>query len=304
MRYYEAFPPYVPVSERKLRAAHALTAAAASGQKLSPVQLSGRAIAQSFWGQSWCSHLESYSDFASRLPRGRSYVRGGAVIDLQISGGVITALVQGRRLYTVRIAVKPVDPMRWREIASRCAGGLGSLVELLAGRLSREVMTVVTDRGQGLFPSPTEIQMTCSCPDWATMCKHVAATLYGTGARLDAAPELLFLLRNVDPSELILQAGTELPTTAAATAEVLKAGTDELGALFGIELAEIAAGQPTEPQEVETQSLQPQAAKRRTPRRAAQPAAPQTEQAQVRALKSLLARLKSAEAVERARRER
>lgn len=293
MRYYEAFPPYVPVSERKLRAAQALAAAAAKGQELSPVELAGRSIAQSFWGQSWCSNLESYSDFASRLPRGRSYVRGGAVIDLQISSGIITALVQGTRLYTVRIVVKPVDARRWREIVSRCAGGLGSLVELLTGRISSEVMTVVTDRGQGLFPSPAEIKMTCSCPDWATMCKHVAATLYGAGARLDSAPELLFRLRNVDPNELIVQAGTKLPTAAAATAEVLQAGTDELGALFGIELAEVRTEQPAEPQ--------PQIPKRRKPR-AAQVAARQAEQAQVRAMKALLARLERAEAVARVRR--
>lgn len=308
MAFYETWGPYVPVAERRRRAEKLIQAQSKKGQPLSPVQLSGRALAQSFWGQAWCQHLESYSDFESRLPRGRAYVRNGSVIDLKISAGTIAALVQGTNLYRVRIEVKPVAKARWQELCRRCAGGLGSLVELLSGRLSCEVMSVVTDRAMGLFPAPAEIKMSCSCPDWATMCKHVAATLYGAGARFDTAPELLFTLRNVDPTELVTKAGAESPVSVPATADVLGAEVGDLGALFGIDLADTGGAPQTSAVEHALPSPEPSAkreaaVKRRQPlrkkpasprlknksRRTAQLAAAQQEQ--VAAMKKLLKRL-------------
>jgi len=68
-------------------------------------------------------------------------------------------------------------------------------------------MDRVCREGDGLFPSPAEIKLSCSCPDWADMCKHVASALYGVGARLDQKPQLLFVLRGVDENELIAGAG-------------------------------------------------------------------------------------------------
>lgn len=237
MPFYEDWAPYVPVRERKRRAQAQLGMQKRQGAKLQPVQIAGSTIAKSFWGRAWCQNLESYSDFENRLPRGRSYVRSGAVIDLRIQAGVVAAQVQGRDLYRVQLDIKAVAPSRWQDLRTRCIGSLASLVDLLSGRLPPQVMSVVTDRRHGLFPSPAELQMSCSCPDWATMCKHVAATLYAVGARLDSEPELLFTLRGVDPTELILQASSELPHAVPSVPDVLSVQASDLGALFGIELS-------------------------------------------------------------------
>lgn len=245
MSYFEGWSPYVSAASRKRQSEQYIRQQQKKGKKLSPVTVSGRVIAHSVWGDAWCRNLESYSDYENRLPRGRTYVRSGAVIDLQIRAGAITAQVQGSQLYQVNINVQPVHPARWQDLCTRCAGGLGSLIELLSGRLSRQVMAQVTDRKSGLFPAPAEMKLSCSCPDWATMCKHVAATLYGVGARLDAAPELLFVLRSVDPSQLVTRAGADLPIDAASQKDVLAVTSAELGALFDIQLG--TAEQPVQP---------------------------------------------------------
>lgn len=194
----------------------------------------GRAIARSFWGKAWCENLESYRDYESRLPRGRSYVRNGSVLDLKVASGEITALVSGSEIYQVAITIKHLAPDHWRRIKTQCAGNVGSVIELLEGRLSERVMQVVTHRGDGLFPKPAEIQMDCSCPDWATMCKHVAAVMYGVGARLDQHPELLFTLRNVDHADLISQAIDLAASRKTSSRKVL--ADEALGDVFGIEI--------------------------------------------------------------------
>jgi len=208
---------------------------AKTGRKPSGVVIDGRAIARTFWGKAWCDNLESYRDFEYRLPRGRSYVRNGAVLDLDIRAGRITAVVCGTSLYDVEIKIKSVAAPRWVRIKTQCSGEIGSLIELLEGRLSERVLQIITHREQGLFPKPAEIEMACSCPDWATMCKHVAAVMYGVGARFDRQPELLFELRKVDHQELIAQA-TNLEVSRRSGRKTL-AGED-LGSVFGIELAE------------------------------------------------------------------
>ena len=208
---------------------------AKSGRKPSPVVIEGRAIARSFWGKAWCGNLESYRDYEYRLPRGRSYVRNGAVLDLAIGTGRIQAVVSGTQLYDVDIRIKPLAQAHWGRLKAQCAGQIDSLIELLEGRLSDRVMGIVTDRNQGLFPAPKEIEMSCSCPDWATMCKHVAAVMYGVGARLDAQPELLFTLRNVEHGELIAAATEfEVPKRDAQRKTIEEA---DLAGVFGIELA-------------------------------------------------------------------
>lgn len=208
---------------------------ASRGRKLSPVRLEGRTIARSFWGKAWCENLESYRDYAYRLPRGRSYVRNGAVLDLRIGAGVIQAVVSGTSLYEVDIRIEPLAKAHWRRIKARCAGQIGSLIELLEGRLSERVMALVTGRGQGLFPEVKEIKMACTCPDRATMCKHVAAVMYAVGAQLDAQPELLFTLRNVDHGELIA-AELRVPKRSNRRRTIEAAN---LADVFGIELAEM-----------------------------------------------------------------
>ena len=232
------------VPERRQRAARAGERLARSlgqqGRAPSPVRLDGRVISRSFWGKAWCANLESYRDYEYRLPRGRSYVRSGAVLDLQIEPGRIAAVVAGSRAqpYEVEIKIKPLAAAHWSRLKTHCAGEIGSLIELLEGRLSDRVMSIVTDSAQGLFPKPGDIGMSCSCPDWATMCKHVAAVLYGVGARLDTQPELLFTLRNLEHGELIA-AAADLGAAPAKSRRKRIAEAD-LSGVFGIEWAEEA----------------------------------------------------------------
>jgi len=230
-----SYKPYVSVAKRRANAAKEVKKLAKKGQTISPVNLSGRAIASTFWGKAWCDNLESYSDFENRLPRGRTYVRNGSVVDLQIGEGKITAMVSGSELYQVAISIKRLQTGTWQEVCRCCAGKIASAIELLQGRLSQGVMEVVTRPKTGLFPVPAEIEMNCSCPDWAGMCKHVAAALYGVGARLDEQPELLFRLRQVDHLDLVAQAGNVEALTRGSGQEQTIAQSD-LGAVFGIEL--------------------------------------------------------------------
>lgn len=239
MSYYGfGWGDYVSVAEKRRWAAKKVAELKKRGRSIAPVTIEGRKIAKSFWGQSWCRNLERYSDFENRLPRGRSYVRNGSVVDLTIAKGEVAAMVNGSELYEIKIAISPVRAKRWRAICRDCAGSIDSLVELLQGRLAKGVMDRVCREGDGLFPAPSEIKLSCSCPDWAGMCKHVAATLYGVGARLDEKPQLLFVLRGVDESELLARAGQDLPLKRAApnTAQVLD--DNDVAALFGLEMAE------------------------------------------------------------------
>jgi uncharacterized Zn finger protein len=210
---------------------------AKKGRPVSPVAIEGRTIAKTFWGRAWCDNLERYSDFSNRLPRGLTYVRNGSVIDLQIAPGEVNALVSGSRIYKTAVQVSAVPKGRWRSICADCAGAIDSLVELLQGRFSKGVMERICQQKTGLFPTPAEIHFSCSCPDWASMCKHVAAVLYGIGARLDERPELVFKLRKVDENDLIATAGSGLPLSKKGPASERVLGTEGLSELFGLELA-------------------------------------------------------------------
>jgi uncharacterized Zn finger protein len=230
------YRPYVPVAQRRAQAAREVQKRRKQGQTITPVVIEGRTIAHTFWGKSWCDNLESYSDFANRLPRGRTYVRNGSVVDLQIQPGKVTALVSGSEIYKVKIDIEPLPAKQWASIKERCAGQIGSLVELLQGKLSKGVIEIVTSHDGGLFPKPREIDMSCSCPDWAGMCKHIAAVLYGVGARLDHEPELFFLLRKVDHLELIEEAVSRVGPKGGTGKKTL--AESEVADVFGIELAE------------------------------------------------------------------
>jgi uncharacterized Zn finger protein len=234
--YGYGYKPYVPVAERRAQAAREMARRAKKGLKADPVRIEGRSITSTFWGNAWCTNLESYSDFANRLPRGRTYVRNGSVVHLTIAKGQIEAIVSGSELYEVRIDIAALPKPAWQALKGQSAGKIGTLVELLQGKLSKAVMELVTDRDRGLFPKPKEIKMRCSCPDSAGMCKHVAAVMYGVGNRLDSSPELLFVLRGVDHQELIEQAIPTAPIKATSTAPTIAA--DDLGAIFDIEIGD------------------------------------------------------------------
>ena len=237
MSYDYGWKPYVPVAERRRKAAREAARIRKKGAATSPVVITGRTIARTFWGKAWCDNLERYSDYANRLPRGRTYVRNGSVLDLQLAPAQISAVVVGSRIYHVGISVAAVAKPRWASICADCAGAVDSLVELLQGRLSKSVMERLCRPGTGLFPQPAEISFTCTCPDWASMCKHVSAVLYGIGARLDERPELLFLLRKVDQGDLIASAGAAAPLAHAAPESRRILADASLSELFGLDLA-------------------------------------------------------------------
>jgi uncharacterized Zn finger protein len=239
MDYYDyyGFRPYVSVAARRAQSARELAKLQKKGRKISPVAIEGRKIARTFWGEAWCDNLERYSDYANRLPRGRTYVRNGSVVDLEVGPGRVTALVSGSTMYDVKVTVGPVPRSRWSAICKDCSGAIDSLVELLQGRFSKGVMARLCEQKTGLFPSPKDIIFTCSCPDWASMCKHVAAVLYGIGARLDHQPELLFTLRKVDQQELIANAAADLSKKGRRPAGVKVLASDDLSEMFGIEMA-------------------------------------------------------------------
>jgi uncharacterized Zn finger protein len=214
------------------------------------VLLQGRTIASTFWGRAWCANLEGYGDYANRLPRGRTYVRNGSVVDLQIAPGEVSARVSGSDLYKVKVDIVPVPKPRWKSICKDCSGGIDSLVDLLQGRFSKGVMERICRQRSGLFPAPEEIRFSCSCPDWASMCKHVAAVLYGIGSRLDDKPELLFRLRKVDGKDLLAGATTGLPISRKKPAAGRVLDTADLSSIFGLDLAGKTESESTNPARV------------------------------------------------------
>jgi uncharacterized Zn finger protein len=224
------------VAERRREAQREMAKRKKRGQSASPVTITGRTIARTFWGGAWCDNLERYGYFSNRLPGGRTYVRNGSVLDLQIAPGAVKALVSGSEIYDVEVKVLALPKPRWASICRDCAGAIDSLVELLQGRFSKGVMERICRQKTGLFPAPAEIEFSCSCPDWASMCKHVAAVLYGIGARLDERPELLFMLRSVDEKHLIAKAGSSLPLSKTSPAAGKVLADDGLSELFGLDM--------------------------------------------------------------------
>jgi len=243
MGYWNYYPPYVTVAEKREKAARKLKQLRKKNPDIMPIVLEGSKLARTWWGKSWNRNLESYADYSNRIGRGRSYVRHGAVLDLQIASGRVESLVQGTRSkpYSVSVKIKAVNKKIWREIMTACEGKLDSFQDLLAGKFPKALGEIFTIQGKGLFPLPKEIDFSCSCPDWAYMCKHVAATLYGIGARLDEDPELFFKLRKVRVKDLITQAVEEkthkLLKKAKKKTERVIADSD-LADVFGIDMEE------------------------------------------------------------------
>ena len=241
---WQQWAPYVPVAERRRRAMRKMESLRKKGANIQPVQIEGRKIAKTFWGEAWCTHLESFSDYENRLPRGRTYVRNGSVCHLALAKGKIDAKVSGSDIYNIQIRIKTLAGKKWNAVKRQCGGQIGSLIELLQGSLSDNVMEVVTDRKDGLFPLPGEISLDCDCPDWAVMCKHVAAVLYGIGARLDEKPELLFKLRGVDHEELIDADAQAVVAAATTKGKSKRLNASDLSDVFGIDIAASSIDSP------------------------------------------------------------
>lgn len=239
MSWYD-YNEYVPVAVRRERALKKMQQLMADGEEIQPIEpFKTRTIAKSFWGKAWCRHIEAFSDYSNRLPRGRTYVRNGSVCHLGIEQEVAQAMVSGSSMYELSIHVDELCPEKWSNIKNDCRGKIGSLIELLQGKISDEIMAIVTDKQNGLFPHPSEIRFNCNCPDWADMCKHVAAVMYGIGVRLDAEPELLFKLRGVNHEELIsVESTVDQMTSGRRSRRRRTVQADAVADVFGIELDE------------------------------------------------------------------
>lgn len=264
--YYE-YREYVPVAERKAKAKKfAEKKAKKQGRECQPVEIKGNKIARTFWGKAWCDHLESFSDYSNRLPRGRTYARNGSIVDLHVTTGRILAIVAGSDVYEIDIKIEKLKAARWKTIQKHCSTQIDSMLDLLAGKLSDGVMGRLTDQKEGLFPSPREISLTCDCPDGARLCKHLAAVLYGVGARLDHSPDLLFLLRGVDQSELVSEAVSNDNLSSAFGDPSSDLAGEDLSAMFGIELdvseAEVSPGKKASKTKAKT-SVAKKAAKKK-----------------------------------------
>jgi uncharacterized Zn finger protein len=244
--WYGSFPRYVSVAEKRAKAEKKLKQLRKKNPDIRPVVIEGTALARTWWGKSWNINLERYADYSNRIGRGRSYVRHGTVLDLKIESGKVTSLVQGgaSKPYSVVIKIKGLSKDIWAKIKGACEGKLDSLPELLAGKFPKALRDIFTEQGKGLFPSPKEIDFDCSCPDWANMCKHVAATLYGVGARLDEDPGLFFKLRKVKVSDLITQAVEDKTKKLLKKAKKKSSRViddSDLASVFGIEMEDPAA---------------------------------------------------------------
>jgi len=256
---------YEDARERKERLQREIAKRKKRGEtfEVLPAPEGQKKLCTTFWGQAWCRNLELYQQYESRLPRGRSYLRQGNVYNLEIGAGQLSAVVAGSELYGTSIYIQPLPKKQWNEIVKAGAGQVGSMLDLLAGKLGDGLMRILTDPQDGLFPKPKEIRFDCSCPDHADMCKHVSAVLYGVGVMLDTKPELLFTLRGVDQAELLSNASSAAITDISANTGDL-AGVD-LSAIFGIDLSAEAITPVIE----ESKPVKKKAAKTKTTNKAA-----------------------------------
>jgi uncharacterized Zn finger protein len=268
-----SFKPYVSAAERRANSTGEIARRRKKGLTVSPVHVEGLKLGKTFWGKAWCDHIESLAAISNRLSKGKTYVRNGSVIDLQITPGKIDAVVSGSEIYEVTVTINPLPDPHWSSIKTKCSGQIGSLVELLQGKLSKSVMEVATAREGGMFPLQGQIKYECSCPDGypGHVCKHVAAVFYGVGVRLDEQPDLLFTLRGVDHTELIT-AAVEAPMKTGTSGRRRTIAASSIGAVFGIEME--TADEPAAPVAVavETPSKakpKPRAAKKKASKKPA-----------------------------------
>jgi uncharacterized Zn finger protein len=233
--YYE----YVPVAKKKQDAKKALDRLKKKMPDIQPVVINSNKLTKTWWGNAWNKNLESYADYSNRISRGRAYVRNGLVLDLRIDSGLVTAIVAGSRRdpYNVKITIDALSQDKWSRITEICGRSIANIDQLMQGKFPKELELLFTQKGEGLFPSPKEIKFSCDCPDWASMCKHVAAVLYGLGVRFDEDPVLFFKLRNIEIEALIKKSieekmGNMLKNSENKTRRVIKDA--DIGGLFGL----------------------------------------------------------------------
>ncbi len=234
-RYYN-FPRYVSVAEKEATARKVIESLKKKGIDAQPVLPFKGRIASSFWGKCWCDCMESYADYENRLDRGKSYLRHGTVCHLVIDRGKVNAVVSGSSPYNVSVVIDEIEQSRINKLEKLVKGKVSSQLDLLLGKFPKEIQEVIGAPYTGIIPFPKEIKFTCSCPDIASMCKHVAAVLYAIGRRIDSEPGLLFTLRGLPPDVLCSMAA-DVNLEADGGEEALTENMD-LGNLLGIDLGE------------------------------------------------------------------
>ncbi|GAB3942265.1 SWIM zinc finger family protein [Micromonospora vulcania] len=165
------------------------------------------AIGRSWWSRRFLEVLESFA-LGTRLTRGRSYARAGQVLRLDITPGLVSAVVQGSRAqpYQVSIKLTPFPPALWARVEKELAGQAFFSARLLAGDLPDELEELFAASGAPLFPAGVgELTQRCSCPDFAVPCKHLAATFYLLAEAFDADPFELLHWRGRSRAELLDQ---------------------------------------------------------------------------------------------------
>ena len=193
----------------------------------------GTKLASNFWAQSWQRHLATFEHYAGRLSRGRTCLRKGLVYNYELKAGEVRAEVAGAALFEVVVRVRQMEPSQWAALVSCCAGRIGSTLDLLAGRLSDEVLATLTAPDGGLFPEARDVQIVCSCTDHADVCEHGAAVLYAIGLGFDHDPASFFRLRGVEIGDLIHGAGSTLGSGGSGANVIPDSG---LQSVFGIEI--------------------------------------------------------------------
>lgn len=239
MAFYNYYPEYIPVAQKKVEVKKQIEKLKKKNTNLEPIIIEGKNIANTWWGKAWNKNLENYADYSNRISRGRSYVRMGAVLDLKIETGIVKALVQGseKKPYEIEIRITALSNDKWDSILKLCNHKIDNLAELVEGKFPKELEEIFTLKGKGLFPTDKEIKFSCSCYDWADMCKHVTAVLYGIGARFDDDPTLFFKLRNID-FEVLLKKTIEQKMQSLLKNSDKKSNRvlddDDISGLFGI----------------------------------------------------------------------
>lgn len=199
-----------------------------AGEEVRPVVGTTRKLAAHFWGSAWMKHLALCESGGWSLSAGRTLLRHGCVLDLQLEAGLIRARVMEERLHDVEIALDPLDGERLEELRTICSGKIDSLVPLLEGTLDDALLATLCNAETGLLPEPGAWHMSCTCPDWSEPCPHAAAAIYAAGILIDAEPSLLFRLRQVSPEDLL-----QSPAEKAAESDF---DLEQLARTFRIEL--------------------------------------------------------------------
>ncbi len=238
------YKEYESVGDRISKAKKKLKKLQKKDPSINPITIEGKHIANTWWGKAWINNLKYYADYDNRLSRGRSYVKNGLVIHLAIKKSEIEAMVIGTSStpYKIKININKLNENKWKKITELSHKQLHSLSELIDGIFPQELSDIFSNKSEGIFPSTKEMRFDCSCPDWANMCKHVSASLFATGKRLDEDPALIFKLRGVDINDLINKAVEKevasISKKSNSTPEnKLTLSEKKLGLLFNIKLS-------------------------------------------------------------------